>query len=112
MVTPAPRPANSGPQFKEQCDQNDAKQVYYDRVKRCDWDYEPFCSPCEGIGGPLWGNGENDWQPMPCEPLMRPEEIPENNLTKPLWPLRFTVQEWSMYTFPGTDPCATNFRYN
>merc|ERR1719232_2277449 len=37
IVTPKPRPAGSGPQFKEQCDSTDPKQVFYNRKKRCDW---------------------------------------------------------------------------
>jgi len=112
VVTPSPRPKGSGPQYKPECDETDKQQVYYDRVKRCDWDYEPFCAPCEGIGGPLWGNSEHEWQQIPCEPLAKPEDIPKENLTKPLWPLRFTVKEYSMYTFPALDPCNPNFRYN
>jgi hypothetical protein len=109
IVTPAPRPAGSGPQFQEDCSQQD-KPVFYNRQKRCDWDYEPFCEPCEGVGGITWGSGEHEWNAMPCEPLMRPEEIPQDNLTSPLWPKAFTVQEYADLTFPGRDPCVVDFR--
>merc|ERR1719482_1508157 len=78
MVTPTPRPSGSGPQFQEDCSTSPhgifkKSYVWYNRTKRCDWDYEPFCSPCEGVGGLVWGNGEHDWNPMPCEPVMKPE---------------------------------------
>lgn len=109
IVTPAPRPKGSGPQFQEDCSDH-KKPVFYNRTKRCDWDYEPFCSPCEGVGGIAWGNKEHEWNPMPCEPLMKPEEIPKENLTTPLWPKHFTVQETASLTFPGRDPCNVKFK--
>jgi len=108
-VTPPPRPKGSGPQFQEDCSEAQ-KPVFYNRTKRCDWDYEPFCSPCEGVGGMTWGNGEHEWTPMPCEPLMKPEEIPKENLTSPLWPKHFTVEEYASLTFPGRDPCDVKFK--
>jgi len=111
FVTPAPRPAGSGPQFAEHCEaEGKKKPVWYNRTKRCDWDYEPFCSPCEGVGGIAWGGGEHEWNPMPCEPLMKPDEIPKDNLTTPEWPQHFTVQEYADLTFPGRDPCEVKFR--
>jgi hypothetical protein len=47
---------------------------------------------------------------MPCEPLLAPEEIPKENLTSPIWPKAFTVQEYADLTFPGRDPCKINFK--
>jgi hypothetical protein len=58
----------------------------------------------------LWGTGEDEWQPMPCEPLLAPADIPPANLTSPLWPESFTVYEHALLTFPGRDPCSVNFR--
>merc|ERR1712232_226558 len=46
-----------------------------------------------------------EWNPMSCEPLMKPDEIPADNLTSPLWPKHFTVQEYGLITFPGQHPC-------
>lgn len=104
-IKPAPPRNGTGPQYPEHCD-----DVFYDRTKRCDWDYEPFCSPCEGVGGLIWGPGQHDWTPMPCQPMLKPEEIPKDNLTSPLWPKAFTVQEYADLSFPGTTPCKINFK--
>jgi hypothetical protein len=62
------------------------------------------------VGGLAWGGGEHEWSPMPCAPLMEPQDIPKDNLTTPLWPKHFTVQEYADLTFPGTDPCEVKFR--
>jgi hypothetical protein len=115
IVTPAPRPIGSGPQFQEDCTEGlegraKAEAVFYNRTKRCDWDFEPFCAPCEGVGGLAWGNGEHEWNPMPCEVVMAPDDIPEENLTTPFWPEHFTVMEKAMLTFPGRDPCNVKFK--
>lgn len=58
----------------------------------------------------IWGPGENEWRPMPCEPLLSPENVPRANLTSPLWPKGFTVEEYADLSFPGRDPCSVNFR--
>merc|ERR1712096_214763 len=49
--------------------------VYYDRKKRCEWDFDPPCQMCEGIGGTIWGDGEHEWKPAKCIPLLKPEFI-------------------------------------
>jgi len=119
---PIPHKNSSDPQYRTNCPigKDGKPTVWYEetqgeagkgkRIKRCDWDYEPFCEPCEGVGGMIWGSGEHDWNPMPCEPVMRPEEIPKENLTSPLWPKAFTVHEQASLTFPGRDPCKINFK--
>jgi len=97
---PPPAPRNyTGPQFREQCDASDG--IFYDRTKRCDWDFEPFCKPCEGRGGLLWGNGEGQINYMPCEPVATPDQVPVANRTSPLWPKDFTVDEYAMLTLPN-----------
>lgn len=107
-VTPIPDKNSTAPQFPVSCP--DTAHVWYNRTKRCDWDYEPFCQPCEGIGGLIWGNGEHDWNPMPCTPLLTPDQIPTDNLTSPLWPKSFTVDEYADLSFPGRSPCDVTFR--
>eukprot|EP00756_Hemistasia_phaeocysticola_P041977 Hpha_TRINITY_DN16944_c1_g1::TRINITY_DN16944_c1_g1_i4::g.54036::m.54036 len=104
LTPPVSPPRNySGPQFRETCPAGDNGKpvVWYDRTKRCDWDYEPFCQPCEGRGGLLWGNGEGEYNPMQCEVVATPEQVPEANRTSPLWPKDFTVDEYAMLTFPA-----------
>jgi hypothetical protein len=112
-ITPIPEKNSTAPQYPVTCP-TDAKtglpKVWYNRTKRCDWDYEPFCRPCEGVGGMTWGPNEGDWNPMPCEVVMEPGDIPPDNLTSPLWPHNFTVEEKASLTFPGRDPCNVKFR--
>jgi len=110
-ITPLPRKNSTAPQYPENCPKgaDGVPVVWYDRWKRCDWDYEPFCKPCEGKGGQIWGPGEQDWLPMPCEPLSMPADIPAGNLTSPVWPKSFSVEEYATLTFPGRDPCAVEW---
>jgi len=122
-ITPIVRKNSSAPQYPMTCpvDSKTGKaKVWYEpvqgtaglgkRIKRCDWDYTPFCQPCEGVGGMTWGNGEHEWNPMPCSKVADPEDIPKDNLTSPLWPKDFGVEEYAHLTFPGRDPCEVNFR--
>ena len=77
-ITPIPAKNSSGPQYPVTCP-TDSKTglptVWYNRTKRCDWDYEPFCRPCEGVGGMTWGPNEDDWNPMSCEVVMKPGDV-------------------------------------
>eukprot|EP00658_Telonema_sp_P-2_P079772 TRINITY_DN77_c0_g2_i1.p1 TRINITY_DN77_c0_g2~~TRINITY_DN77_c0_g2_i1.p1 ORF type:complete len:400 (+),score=48.03 TRINITY_DN77_c0_g2_i1:318-1517(+) len=122
-MTPIARKNSSAPQYRTNCpdDPKTGKPtVWYEpaqgeaglgkRIKRCDWDYTPFCQPCEGVGGMTWGNDEDQWAPMPCSKVGDPSDIPKDNLTSPLWPKDFSVQEYAHLTFPGRDPCKVNFR--
>lgn len=112
-ITPIPDKNSTEPQYPVTCpiDSSTGKpKVWYNRTKRCDWDYVPFCSPCEGVGGMTWGNNDDEWNPMPCEVVMQPDDIPAENLTSPLWPKNFTVYEYAHLTFPGRDPCDVSFR--
>lgn len=84
------------------------------RKKRCDWDYDPPCQMCESVGGIIWGDQEHELAFTSCTPLQKPSDIPQDNLTSPIWPLGFTVDEWAILIaqideggqFPGADPCA------
>merc|ERR1719352_1367788 len=80
--------------------------VFYNRTKRCEWDFDPPCGMCEGIGGPIWGDGEDEWRPARCKPLMKPEEIPKDNLTTPVWPKAFTTTEFSCGNKNALDACS------
>jgi hypothetical protein len=46
---------------------------------------------------------------MPCEALASPADIPAGNLTSPVWPKSFSVDEYATLTFPGRDPCAVEW---
>lgn len=84
------------------------------RKKRCDWDYDPPCEPCEGIGGYSWGEGEFEITYTSCAIIAKPDDIPADNITTPSWPQAFQVDEVTTLInqiseggqFPGADPCA------
>ena len=86
------------------------------RKKRCDWDYDPPCQPCEGIGGYSWGDGAGQITFIDCEPIANASSVPAANRTSPVWPLAFQVNEVTTLInqkntggrFPGADPCATH----
>lgn len=86
------------------------------RKKRCDWDYDPPCGLCEGIGGYSWGDQEHEITYTSCTPLKLAKDIPDENRTTPVWPKSFVVQEITTLInqintggrFPGADPCAAH----
>lgn len=83
------------------------------RKKRCDWDYDPPCEPCEGIGGYSWGDQENQIRYTSCTKVMDAADIPKDNITNPVWPEAFQVNEVTVLInqlseggqFPGANPC-------
>lgn len=89
------------------------------RRKRCDWDYDPPCGLCEGIGGYSWGEQQGDITYTDCEPVALAKDIPKDNITTPVWPKAFVVHEVTTLInqedeggqFPGADPCALH-NYN
>jgi len=86
------------------------------RLKRCDWDYDPPCGLCEGIGGYSWGEQEGEITYTSCTPVALAKDIPADNITAPIWPEAFVVDEVTTLInqlseggqFPGADPCATH----
>merc|ERR1711957_494616 len=56
----------------------DPKFPGWARQRRCDQNYAPACGPCEGVGGPYWGDGVEKFQPTNCELLKAPEDVPED----------------------------------
>jgi len=63
------------------------------RQRRCDQNYEPACSPCEGVGGPYWGDGLKDFQPTNCEVVAMPKDVPEAERQSPQFPEQFIVHQ-------------------
>jgi len=54
---------------------DDPKYPGRNRQRRCDQNYLPKCGPCEGIGGPYWGDGLAKFQPTNCEVVALPEDV-------------------------------------
>lgn len=80
--------------------------VFYNRTKRCEWDFDPPCGMCEGIGGPIWGDNEDQWRPARCKPLIKPEDIPKDNITNPVCPKAFRTNEYSCGNTHALDACS------
>lgn len=55
----------------------------------------------------MWGAYEDEWQPASCKLLLKPEDIPKDNLTTPVWPRAFTAMEYAFGTGSGSslDAC-------
>ena len=48
-----------------------------ERQRACDFQADPPCGPCEGLGGVRWGDGAEEMTPMRCEVLHGPEVPPK-----------------------------------
>mmetsp|Transcript_59482 Transcript_59482/g.191387 ORF Transcript_59482/g.191387 Transcript_59482/m.191387 type:complete len:578 (-) Transcript_59482:138-1871(-) len=63
------------------------------RQRRCDQNYLPACGPCEGVGGPYWGDKVAEFQPTNCEVVALPEAVPEAERTKPEFAEQFVIHQ-------------------
>merc|ERR1740138_929775 len=63
------------------------------RQRRCDQNYAPACGPCEGIGGPYWGDDLKDFQPTNCELVAKPEDVPVADRQSPQFAEQFIVHQ-------------------
>lgn len=61
--------------------------------RRCDQNYDPPCGPCDGIGGPYWGDGVEKFQPTNCEVVSLPDDVPEDQRMTPQLGEQFTVHQ-------------------
>lgn len=57
-----------------------------ERLKSCDYQNMPPCGPCEGLGGPRWGDGVEEFDPMNCTIVALPAQVPEDARPKPAFP--------------------------
>jgi hypothetical protein len=71
----------------------DAKHPGWARQRRCDQNYQPACGPCEGIGGPYWGDAVSDFQPTNCEVVSLPDDVAESDRMSPEFPEEFIVHQ-------------------
>eukprot|EP00927_Polykrikos_kofoidii_P077590 TRINITY_DN74522_c0_g1_i1.p1 TRINITY_DN74522_c0_g1~~TRINITY_DN74522_c0_g1_i1.p1 ORF type:complete len:554 (+),score=92.11 TRINITY_DN74522_c0_g1_i1:74-1735(+) len=63
------------------------------RQRRCDQNYLPACGPCEGVGGPYWGDKVTEFQPTNCEVVALPSAVPESDRTAAQFSERFIVHQ-------------------
>jgi len=63
------------------------------RQRRCDQNYLPLCGPCDGVGGPYWGDGLKDFQPTNCEIVAQPDDVPVADRILPQFSDQFIVHQ-------------------
>lgn len=71
----------------------DPKLPGWARQRRCDQAYQPACGPCDGIGGPYWGDDLKDFQPTNCEVVAHPDDVPESERVSPQFGEQFIVHQ-------------------
>lgn len=64
----------------------DAKHPGLERLRQCDYQADPPCGPCEGLGGPRSGDGVEEFTPVNCTVVAQPEHVPESARPKPAFP--------------------------
>lgn len=72
---------------------DDPEHPGWNRQRRCDQNYDPPCTACEGLGGPYWGDKMSDFKPTTCEVVKQPSEVAEADRVVPAFPDRFTVHQ-------------------
>jgi len=61
--------------------------------RRCDANWKPACGPCDGIGGPYWGDKVSEFQPTNCEVVALPDDVPESERPAAQFPEQFIVHQ-------------------
>jgi len=82
------------------------------RQRRCDQNYAPACGPCEGIGGPYWGDDLKDFQPTNCELVAKPEDVPVADRQSPQFAERFIVHQLGSDRLVRTQNAAPHALYS
>mmetsp|Transcript_1977 Transcript_1977/g.6525 ORF Transcript_1977/g.6525 Transcript_1977/m.6525 type:complete len:490 (-) Transcript_1977:181-1650(-) len=54
----------------------DPVQPGRERLRSCDYQADPPCGPCDGLGGPRWGDTSEDVSPVRCEAVASPTQVP------------------------------------
>jgi len=64
----------------------------WDRLRRCDQDQLPRCQLCEGVGGKVWSDKNEDIDLPPCEIVANASDVDPKTVAPPLYPKAFTVK--------------------
>mmetsp|Transcript_26717 Transcript_26717/g.69121 ORF Transcript_26717/g.69121 Transcript_26717/m.69121 type:complete len:551 (+) Transcript_26717:109-1761(+) len=98
QVTCADCHSGAGIPFQDPTDDppfpDDPTHPGWNRQRRCDQNYDPPCTACEGLGGPYWGDKMTDFQPTTCELVKNPEEVPEAERIAPHFPAKFIERQY------------------
>lgn len=93
--------------------QFDGNPFGWDRIRRCDhFQYDPPCGACEGVGGIVWGDDNDDYTPTSCEEV-DPATVDKDNLKRPVWAANFHMTSHEILIGRKTDPgCFQAFPEN
>jgi len=58
---------------------------------KCEVSYDPPCGPCEGVGGPYFGDQVDDFTPVTCSLVSTPAQVPVSERMDPNLPAQFQV---------------------
>ena len=64
----------------------DAARPGRERQRQCDYQNSPSCSPCEGLGGPRWGDSSEQFIPVNCSVVALPHEVASSERPAPAFP--------------------------
>lgn len=94
----------------------------WNRQRRCDEGFRTPCGPCEGVGGLVWGDRQDQIDYTSCSVVSGPDAIPRDELPTPVWGTFFQNPGYSeiligekadpfcLQPIPGKNPNA-NFCY-
>jgi len=71
---------------------DDGNPHKWDRKRRCDQDQMPRCQLCEGVGGMVWSDKNEDIDLTTCEIVANASDVDQRTVTQPLYPKVFTVK--------------------
>jgi len=69
----------------------DRERPGLERLRSCDFQYSPSCGPCEGLGGPRTGDGNHEFDPVPCEVVSFPGDVNASERVPAAYPMKATA---------------------
>lgn len=92
--------------------QADGNPHNWDRKRRCDQDYNPPCQICEGVGGIVWGDENDEISITGCLPIANSSQVKDPK--RPDWANKwYTPEYYSILIGKKNDPfCFQTFPSN
>lgn len=57
-----------------------------ERQRSCDYQNQPACRPCEGLGGARWGDGAEEFTPVNCTVVATADQVPASERPEARFP--------------------------
>jgi len=64
----------------------DSEHPGLERLRSCDYQNDPPCGPCDGLGGARWSDAVEDFTPLNCTVIAHATDVPDNQRPKPAFP--------------------------